>query len=125
MNGENKINYNNWFIAGTIVFILLSIVWLAVGPMYNVWSREMNGKAELAEASWNRKIAIEEAAAEKESALLKAEAEIERAKGAAESQKIISQTLTEPYLRYLWIQQMEKGENRQTIYVPTEAGLPI
>lgn len=94
-------------------------------PMYRVWQREMAGRAELAQATWNRRIAIEEAQAEKEAATLRAQAEVERAKGAAEAQAIIAETLTEPYLRYLWIQQVEDGDNRQVIYVPTETGLPI
>ena len=94
-------------------------------PIYNVWAKELSGKADLAEATWSRKIAVEEAEARKESAKLDAQAEIERAKGASEAQKIISGTLNEQYLRYLWIQNVEKGENRQTIYIPTEANLPI
>lgn len=109
-----------------IIFGLLFIGFLLWAyPQYNVWAREMHGKAELKEATWNRQIEIEEAQAEKESASLRADAEVARARGVAEAQKIISTTLNEQYLRYLWIQQMEKGENRQTIYVPTEAGLPI
>jgi len=112
-----------------IIVALLSLGFIGflmfIIPTYSVWSRVMGGKAELKEASWNRQIEIEEAQAEKEASVLRAEAEVERAKGAAKAQEIISQTLTEPYLRYLWIQQMEEGENRQTIYVPTEAGLPI
>ena len=31
----------------------------------------------------------------------------------------------EEYLRYLWITNLENGSGRETIYVPTEAGLPI
>ena len=30
-------------------------------PRYKVWQREMNGKAQLAEAEWNRQIQIREA----------------------------------------------------------------
>lgn len=109
-------------VAGSVALIALLMYLI---PQYRVWQREMAGKAELAQASWNRRIAIEEAQAEKESAKLRAEAEVERAKGAAQAQAIIAETLTEPYLRYLWIQQVEKGDNKQVIYVPTETGLPI
>lgn len=113
----------------TVGIVMVTILGLGlimyIMPVYNVWQREMSGRAELAQATWNRRIAVEEAQAEKEAASLKAEAEVERAKGAAQAQEIIAETLTEPYLRYLWLQQIENGDNRQVIYVPTETGLPI
>ena len=60
-----------------------------------------------------------------EAAKLKAQSEIERAKGVAEANKIIGNSLkgNESYLRYLWIQNIDNPN--ETIYVPTEAGLPI
>lgn len=109
------------FILGGGLFLSLFWIW----PNYRLWAREMDGRSELAEAEWSKKVAVEEAKAKLESAQYESQAEIERAKGAAEAQKIISQTLSPEYLRYLWIQQVEKGDNRQVIYVPTEAGLPI
>lgn len=107
------------------IFVLMFVWSIGVSPIYNVWRRELNGKAELAEAQWSRKIKVEEAEANLASQKLNAQAEIERAKGAAEAQKIISSTLNEQYLRYLWIQNLEEGTNRQTIYIPTENGLPV
>lgn len=55
-----------------------------------------------------------------------AEAEIIRAKGVAEANRIIGDSLknNEAYLRYLWIRNLEDGPN-QIIYVPTEANLPL
>ena len=48
----------------SIVGILVFIVAIAlVIPWYNVWSQEMEGKAEFAKAEQNRKIKIEEAKA--------------------------------------------------------------
>ena len=47
-----------------------------------------------------------------------------KAKGVAESNKIIAASLTDPYLRYLWIEGLQKSE-KQIVYVPTEANLPI
>ena len=95
-------------------------------PQYRVWQQEMRGQADLARATHDRKIRIEEAKAEKESAALLAEAEVERAHGVAEANKIIADGLGGPegYLRYLWIQQVANASN-DTIYVPTEAGIPI
>lgn len=95
-------------------------------PKYRVWQRELAGKAELAEAEWNKKIAVEEAKANLESEKLNALSEIERAKGVAEANKIIGEGLkgNDEYLRYLWIQGLQ-NEHGQVIYVPTEANLPI
>lgn len=112
------------------VFVLaLAIGLFAWGcPQYQVWQQGLMGKAELAKAEWNRQITIREAAAKKESATMLAEAEIERAKGVAEANKIIGESLQghEEYLRYLWIHGLENNAiGTQVIYVPTEAGLPI
>lgn len=107
--------------------ILLVIIVLMFGvPVYNVWQQEMTGKAELSRAEQNRQIRIQEAKAKKEAAVFEAEAEIERAKGVAAANKIIGESLNENenYLRYLWIQSLNDG-NAETIYVPTEANLPI
>jgi len=95
-------------------------------PFYNVWSSEMDGKAQLAEAEYSKKVAIETAKADLESAGYYAESEIERAKGVAEANKIIGDSLqgNEAYLRYLWIQGLKTNE-QQIVYVPTEAGLPV
>lgn len=99
---------------------------LWVKPHYSVWSAQMVGEAEYAQAEQNRKITILEAEAEFEAAKALAAAEIERAKGVAEANKIIGESLkgNESYLRWQWIQNLESGSN-SVIYVPTEAGLPI
>ena len=95
-------------------------------PQYNVWQQGLSGEADLAKATQNRQIRVQEAQAKMDSAKLLANAEIERAKGVAEANRIIGQSLqnNEAYLRYLWIHNLEVGGN-QIIYVPTEAGLPI
>ena len=69
-------------------------------PKYRVYSQEMEGIAKLKEAESSRKIAILEAEAKKESAKSLSEAEVIRAKGIAEANKIISDSITEEYLRY-------------------------
>lgn len=97
-------------------------------PQYSVYKQSLTGEAELARAEQNRKIKIREAEALKESATLLAAAEIERAKGVAEANKIIGDSLkgNEAYLRYLWVQSLNgEGKNPTVVYVPTEAGLPI
>lgn len=106
--------------------VLVTLILLFGVPIYNVWQQEMTGKAELSRAEQNRQIRIQEAKAKKEAAVFEAEAEVERAKGVARANKIIGESLNENenYLRYLWIQSLNDG-NAETIYVPTEANLPI
>lgn len=112
--------------AGVIVVLAIIIGILVAWPNYNVWRREMSGKAELQEATWNRQIAVEEAPAELESASLLKDAEVVRAGGVAEAIEIIGDSLqdNESYLRYLWIQSLHDSYG-EVIYVPTEANLPI
>jgi hypothetical protein len=115
-----------WIKGVLIGLFLLTVALMAGCPVYNVWEKELSGKAELKKAAWNRQIAVEEAAARKESAVLDAGAEVERAKGVAEANEIIGVSLrdNEAYLRYLWIQGLHDGSS-ETIYIPTEANLPI
>lgn len=110
-------------IACIIVGVLATF---AVMPVYNVWAKELSGKADLKEAEWSRQIAVQEAQARLESAKLDAQSEVERAYGVAEANKIIGESLknNSGYLHYLWIQGLHDN-NTETIYVPTEANLPI
>ena len=120
------------------IIFLLAGVGLVGCPHYNVYQQEMEGRAKLAEAESSRKIVILESESKKASAKNLADAnieaakgnavaEVERAKGVAEANKIIGESLKghDEYLRYLWITNLEAGAGRETVYVPTEAGLPI
>ncbi|MDA3854824.1 MAG: prohibitin family protein [Candidatus Woesearchaeota archaeon] len=53
-----------------------------------------------------------------------AEIEVARAKGVAEANKIIAESISEGYLQYRFIEGLNDG-NTEVIYVPTEANLPI
>lgn len=53
-----------------------------------------------------------------------AEIEVARAEGVAKSNMIIANSLSENYLKYQWIQGLQKNE-LQVVYVPTEASMPI
>lgn len=110
-------------------FLLVGLVCLGMWgcPRYDVYRQNLKGEAELARATQNRQIRIKEAEAASESAQLMAKAEIERAKGVAEANRIIGESLknNEAYLRYLWINGLQEGATPQVVYVPTEAGLPI
>ncbi len=111
-------------IIATVLPLTLLVMWGC--PNYRVYQQNLEGEAELARATQNRQITIQEAQAKKESAHDLAEAEIIRAGGVAKANEIIGQSLknNESYLRYLWIDNMDKTQN-QVIYIPTEAGLPI
>lgn len=98
---------------------------------------ESKGRQILLESESSKKALIETAKAENESATLQSEAkikiakaeaaaEVERAKGVAEANKIIGESLkgNDGYLKYLWITSLKDG-NSERIYIPTESGLPI
>jgi hypothetical protein len=111
-------------IAGGVIVLILFAGLLWGLPNYKVYARELNGKAQLREAEWNKQIAIEEAAALKESAKLISEAEVIRAQGIADANEIIAGSITDEYIRYKFVEGLNDG-NTEVIYVPTEANLPI
>lgn len=112
---------------GSVLFLTLVAAGLLAGcPRYNVWQQEMEGRAAFAKAEQDRQIKVSEAKAKFDSAKFESDAEIERARGVAEANKIVGDSLkgNEAYLRYLWIQGLN-DDSSQVIYVPTEANLPI
>ncbi len=108
--------------------LVIGIIWgaCALGREYDVWAQGKLGEAELAHAESNRQIKTLEAKALMESSRHLADAEVIRARGVAEANKIIGDSLqgNEGYLRYLWITGLE-CKNKEVIYIPTEANLPI
>lgn len=74
------------------------------------------------------KLKAEQESLQKEFELAKAkkdaEIEVARAEGAAKSNLIIANSITENYLRYKWVESL-KSSNMQVVYVPTEANLPV
>lgn len=126
-------NNTNTILGTVITFIILGFIVIggiwglgALYQTYKVWSYGQDGKAELAKAEWTKKILTETAKAELENSKLKSEAEVARARGVAEANKIIGDSLkgNEDYLRYLWITNMSES-SKDVIYIPTEAGMPI
>lgn len=116
------------------IYAIISLVFLLVigsiggcmytYPKYKVYKREMDGKAQFKEAEQNRLIQIEEAKANLEAQKLNAQAEIERAKGMAKAIEVENGKLTELYIKYLWVRNVDKMDGEK-IYIPTEANLPI
>lgn len=123
-----EFNFKNVFLG---IFILLFVGACCFGGWYGckrmeVWSAEIEGKAELARAEQNRNILIAEAKANLEAERLNAEAEVERAKGAAAAIEIENGKLTDTYIKYLWVrQQGNLSDNVSVIYVPTEGNVPV
>lgn len=111
---------------GLVIFIGVTMWGM---PQYSVWEQGLAGEAELARAEQNRQIKVNEALAYKQAAIHMAAAEIIRAGGVAEANKIIADGLGGPqgYLRWRFITMLEEtgGAGRETIYIPTEAGMPI
>ena len=121
-------------IGATISMIVLLAVVLGIAlvgmPTYNVYSKQMKGKAAYEEAVQNRRIRVLEAQAALDSAELTAQAEIARARGTNEANRIMAESLGGPdnYLRWAYINMLQEtaGQgDRQVIYLPTEAGMPI
>lgn len=115
---------------GTLVFFLLCGL-IAVGmygcPQYNVYEQRLVGEAELAKANYGKQVVVQEAIAKQEAAKHLAEAEVLRADGVARANKIIGDSLknNEAYLEWLYIEGLKERTGIETIYVPTEAGIPI
>lgn len=95
-------------------------------PVYEVWASKKRGEAALEEANYREQIAIAEARARKSAATLNKEAEIIDAEAVSISVGTIGEALqkNDSYLRWQWIKMMDNTDN-STIYVPTEANLPI
>ncbi len=114
-------------ILGGLIVVVLVLVGL---PTYNVYRKQMAGKAAYEQAVQDRRIRVLEAQASLDSARLTAQAEIERARGTNEANRIMSESLGGPdnYLRWAYIHMLQETAgrgDRQVIYIPTEAGMPI
>lgn len=98
-------------------------------PQYNVWSSRLHGEAELAHAEFSKQVAVQTAKAKLEAASLEAQTDVVRAEGIAKANKIVADSLGGPegYLRWKYIEMLNDtaGHGTATIYIPTEAGLPI
>lgn len=119
---------------GTIVTLFV-LALLSAGlwgcPQYGVYAARMAGEAELQQAEQNRQIRVREAQAQLDAAHLTAQAEVAKAEGVAQANKIMAESLggADGYLRWKYIEMLQetgmaKG-GQTTIYVPTEASLPI
>lgn len=129
-------NYDNERTATVLTILLFSGIGIAIIafilwglPQLGVYNRTLAGKAALMEAESTRQVRVLEAKAKREASALEAQSEVERAKGVAEANRIIGESLKNNprYLQYLYIVGLQEGSERgnKTIYVPTEGGLPV
>lgn len=111
-----------------VLMLLVGLITLGMWgcPQYNIYSQRMQGESLLAHAEYSKKVQVQDAMGKLEAAKSLAQAEVERAKGVAQANAIIGDSLknNESYLRYLYITKLSENTN-EVIYVPTEAGLPI
>jgi hypothetical protein len=123
----NSEQWRTWYWGPIVASGLVMAQSLYTGPMYHVWQQQLEGKAELQKAEWNRQIVIQEAEAKKEAANSWADAEVIRARGSNEANAIMAESLggNENYLRWLWIDKIDKIQGGQVIYLPADGGMPI
>lgn len=116
-----------WITGGAVILIVVVGFSMWLFPKWNVWRAEKEGESEMARAEQNRRVSVLEATAKRDAAKELAAAEVERARGVAEANRIIADSLKghDEYLRYLWIDKLSEGSQREVIYVPTEAAMPI
>lgn len=117
-------------IGSIIVIAVIGAIALVGMPTYNVYAKQMQGKAAYEEAVQNRRIRVLEAQAALDSAQLTAQAEVARARGTNEANRIMAESLGGPdnYLRWAYIDMLKETAGkagRETIYIPTEAAMPL
>lgn len=125
MSDEAKVG---GLVVGLVTTALILITVGMVGcPKYNVYTSRLEGEAKLAHAQAEREVQVKDAQGKLEAATYLANADIERAKGVAKANQIIGTSLqnNESYLKWLYIEGLKERTGAETIYVPTEAGLPI
>lgn len=101
-------------LVGTVLLALVVVGFLIGGPLYRVWSQEQRGRADLAEARFNRQVIVEEAQARLEAARLEAQS----------NEALIASLGGDPE-RLIRFRLIDTLEHANTVYIATEAGLPI
>lgn len=125
----------NGFINPTVAFGVIGAVVIIGGlafglPQYGVYTKSLNGKAQLMEAEYTRQTAVLEAQAKLDSAEKLKQVRITEAQGIAEANRIIGASLKNnpEYLTFLQIQNIQEGaEKGNKIYfvAPNQAGVPV
>jgi len=127
-------NQNGFLTTEGFVLVLAGVVLiggLAFGlPQYGVYTKSLNGKAQLMEAEYTRQTAVLEAQAKLDSAEKLKQVRITEAQGIAEANRIIGASLKNnpEYLTFLQIQNIQEGAekgNKTYFVAPNQAGVPV
>ena len=117
-----------WYVVyGAVGLGTLIAIWsILIEPFWNVWASHKQGQADLQRAKNEQQIQIAEAQSRLDAAELNKKAAIIEAQAVAAQVEAIGKQLTQHdlYLKWQWIKMME-DTNNTTIYVPTEANIPI
>ncbi|MGL5060916.1 MAG: hypothetical protein ACRC62_13150 [Microcoleus sp.] len=100
-----KEDWTFFAVSGVIVAGIIAGLYFA--PLYNIYSKEQEGRAALAKAEYSRKAQIEDA-----------KAKLESAKYLKEAADLIESSLSPAYLEYLRIQMQEEvgSKNDSSVY---------
>jgi hypothetical protein len=109
------------------LFFALGIGYLWGFPIYRVWYAHKRGEADLAKAQNEQQIQVAQAKGRLAAADLNKQSAIIEAEAVSEQISRIGEKLTahDLYLRWQWIKMMEDRDGGETIYIPTEANIPI
>lgn len=115
--------------AGVLVLIIAG--WMYFGPQYNIYSKKMEGEANLAKIQYERQSRVAEAQAKLDAAKLEAQSiQIKAEADARAIETLGSQLSANPsYLQYQYIQNLAEQSGNQNdrtiVYVPTQNGVPV
>lgn len=124
----------NGFINTTTALLVVGAIVVVGGlafglPQYGVYTKSLNGKAQLMEAEYTRQTAVLEAQAKLDSAEKLKQVRVTEAQGIAEANTIIGASLKNnpEYLTFLQIQNIQEGAekgNKTYFLAPNQAGVP-
>lgn len=119
------------FLMLTVFVVLLGLAFIGflmwLFPVYGVWSAHKEGLADLARAMNEQQVQVAQAQGRLKAAESNKAAAIIEAEAVAKQIEVIGNNLQKHdlYLKWQWIKMMEERPANSTIYVPTEASLPI
>ena len=111
----------------SVLVVIAVVAWILFGyPIWRVWASHREGLADLQQAKNEQQIQIAEAQSRLDAAEINKKAAIIEAQAVSAQIKEIGVQLAthDLYLKWQWIKMMEDRDG-ETIYVPTEANLPI
>lgn len=115
--GANYKRLAKWAVAAIVVTVIalsaVVVVWRLINPQLNLYKANTEKQSQIAVSR-----------AKADAAVFEKAAEITRAEGVSEANRIIASSITDEYIRWLYVDQLDRIEG-QIIYIPTEAAIPI